>query len=176
MRHRIFLVPLRPDLDPDAAHRHWTAVHAPLFARTPGLRGYVQNRPEPGGHGWVCSETWFADADAERGAYASDFYVHEVTPDESRFLDRGAAWAALVRDGWMPVRGLPGGYRALVVGWAGDDPPSLRHVEVIALDRAGPNGGPPRLLSAWSDDPAALSPVLAEPGDVALLTRPAVVL
>jgi hypothetical protein len=176
MRHRIFLVPLRPDLDPVAARRHWTEAHAPLFARTPGLRGYVQNRPEPGLDGWVCSETWFADADAERGAYASDFYVHEVTPDESRFLDRGAAWVALVRGDGPPVPELPGAYRALILGWAGGDPPSMPHVEIVALDRAGPAGGPPRLLSAWADDPAALTPALAEPGDVALLTRPAVIL
>jgi hypothetical protein len=178
MRHRIFLVPLRADVAVAAGRSHWEEVHAPLFADTPNLRGYVQNRPEDSALAVVCSETWFDDRDAEQAAYTSTFYRDRVTPDEAGFLEREAAWSALVRDDvrtGFPVGQLPGALRALVFGWSGAHPPPGDNVSVLTLDRPGPQGGPERLLSAWGDRPDALVAALEEPGDAHLLVRPRVV-
>jgi hypothetical protein len=174
MRQRIFLVPLRQDVDPVAARQHWTKSHASLFAATPGLRGYVQNRPEQGDH--VCSETWFDDADAERRAYASDHYLSVVMHDEASFLAREEAWTAVMKGSGSRRDLLPGSHRVLVFGWTGDGLAPGPYVEVIALDRLGPAGGPPRLLSIWGDHPDEVAHGLSQPGDLAMLTRPAIIL
>ena len=73
----IFIVSKRSGLTLSEFFERWEHVLAPLVARTPGLRRYVQNHGIPdayvgGGHthdGW--SELWFDDLDTLRAALAS---------------------------------------------------------------------------------------------------------
>jgi uncharacterized protein (TIGR02118 family) len=43
----IALIVKRADMDHDEFRRSWRDVHAPLTARWPGIRGYVQNHAVP---------------------------------------------------------------------------------------------------------------------------------
>src|SRR5262245_21565343 len=138
-QRRIFLVPLRGAAPVEREVEHWETVHAPLFARTPGLLGYVQYRPLPeerhrGVH-LVCSETTFADRDAERAAYASDFYREVVTPDEAGFLERDEAWSA--RLSVAAPRWQPGDYAVLLLGGASPGPDWAS----LEVSRELPEGG-----------------------------------
>ncbi|MEU3273070.1 EthD domain-containing protein [Saccharomonospora sp. NPDC006951] len=133
MQHRIFLVPHRGD--PEVARSHWERRHGDLFTATPGLLGYTQNRPVD--QEWdrrtarFCSETWFADRDAEREAYASTYYRDVVAPDEASFLDRESAWASAVLGDSVPV--VAEGVRVL---WFDESPPP--GASWVALDLARP--------------------------------------
>ncbi|PXY28964.1 EthD domain-containing protein [Prauserella endophytica] len=139
MQHRIFLVP--PHGDPEDGRVHWERRHGDLFTATPGLLGYRQNRPvaEEWARGTArfCSETWFADRDAERRAYSSAYYRDVVTADEMSFLDRDAAWSAAVVAG----SGEPdpaGGVRVL---WFDDYPPPGARWHPLELSRPVPPPG-----------------------------------
>ena len=139
MQHRIFVVPTASRVGSATARQHWEERHAGVFTRTPGLRGYRQNRPLDEewerGNTRVCSETWYDDRNAERAAYESDHYLTVVTPDEADFLDRYAAWSAVVLDDDLS-RG--DGLRIL---WFDEHPPpgpAWRHVR---LDRPVPTPG-----------------------------------
>ncbi|PXY36568.1 EthD domain-containing protein [Prauserella flavalba] len=158
MQHRIFLVP--PLGDPEAGRRHWEQRHGDLFTATPGLLGYTQNRPVAQewarGTARFCSETWFADRDAERGAYSSAYYREVVTPDEASFLDRQAAWSAAV------VGGEAGPADGIRVLWFDDAPPPGARWRPLELSRpVPPPGRGTRVYTA----------VMAEPGEALALTR-----
>jgi uncharacterized protein (TIGR02118 family) len=67
------LVHARPEIDRSQALRYWKEVHAPLVARVPGLRRYVQNHGIEGRLGTNeppflgVGEVWFdSEAEAEQ--------------------------------------------------------------------------------------------------------------
>lgn len=154
MQHRIFLVPpIAPTAAVPHPRRHWETRHAEVFAATPGLVGYRQNRPVDAewtrGCAWFCSETWFVDADAERAAYASRYYTDVVAQDETRFLERDEAWSAAVLDDEGPLDLV--GHRIL---WFGEDPPAGPDWQLRALARDVPGPGTGRVMwVAATDDP-----------------------
>lgn len=180
--HRIFLVPLRPEVDVRWAHEHWTGHHSVVFGGNPGLRGYVQNRPPR--QDWaarthICAEAWFDDKDAERAAFRSRYYLDEVVPDEDRFVQRAEAWHAGARIDRSASRRRR--YRVLVfghtptsatlalAGWAEDE------VDVYLTDRALPLGGRRSILGLWTDDPEQAAAAAARFGPLAFLTEPAAI-
>ena len=177
MQHRIIVVDARSDIPLAEAQRHWRERHAGVYAPTPQLAGYVQNRPleeewERLGRRSVCSETWFADHDAERASFASDYYRDVVMPDEGSFLDRGSAWMGRVLDEppWEQPRAR---YRVLAFGaetllWDGQ---ADRHV----VDRDPAGGGARVVLSAWLDDRHEALTVARASGVFAFAAEPAVV-
>lgn len=182
-RHRIFLVPTRPDVDVDVAIDHWELAHGAVFAATPGLGGYVQHRPtRPDQHrlgGRVCAEAFFADADAERRAWASDHYRGAVTRDEERFVDRAAAWAARVTS-QRPLPRPAGPDVPVEVVAVGCDPAAVPDDvggRVLEVDRDGPTGGPAVALILGATDLArARELVVGLPADVAFVSSRVAVL
>lgn len=160
MQHRLFLVPPRLGDDVERARRHWEERHGAVFVRTPGLLGYVQNRPVDeewlSGRGWFCSETWYADRDSERRAYASTYYQDVVAQDEATFLDRSAAWSAVMLDD-RAAHDVPGGglrtsrWRVL---WLSDARPPGHGWAVLPVTRAVPGGDASLVLRKEFDDRA----------------------
>ena len=145
MQHRIILVETRPGVPVAEAQRHWRDRHADVYLPTPHLAGYVQNRPleeewERLGARSICSETWFADHDAEKASFASDYYRATVMPDERRFLDRESAWMGRFLDEPLWPVPLPR-YRVLAFG------AELRGGATAAVDRP-----PATVASVWLDD------------------------
>jgi hypothetical protein len=148
MQHRIIVVDTRPGVPVAEAQRHWRERHAAVYLPTPMLAGYVQNRPleeewERLGSRSICSETWFADHDAEKASFASDYYRGTVMPDERRFLDRESAWMGrFLADARLPS--APPRFRVLAFGV------TLPGAEGIAVDRH-----PSSIASVWLDDRVA---------------------
>jgi hypothetical protein len=150
MQHRIIVVDTLAGVPVADAQRHWRSRHADVYAPTPLLVGYVQNRPleeewERLGTRSICSETWFVDRDAERESFGSDYYHDVVMPDENRFLDRSSAWPGrVVAEAATPVGDAR--YRVLAFGT------SLGGADVIEVDRVPWCGGEPLVSSLWLDD------------------------
>ena len=177
--HRIFLVPIRTDLDPVEAHEHWTGRHSVIFGGNPGLLGYVQNRPprsEWAGRTHICAEAWFADREAERAAFRSPYYLDEVVPDEDRFVQRGEAWhgAADVVHSAVGLRA----YRVLVFGHTPDSAAAALEgwdpdaIDVYAVDRPMLIGGRRSILGLWTDDEERARGAAVRFGPLAWLTEP----
>jgi len=175
-RHRIFLAPVRRDLEPEVAHRHWRERHAAIFARTPHLGGYVQNRPTPAFRAtmpYVCAEIWFPDGEAERACWSSDHYRGQVSADEQRFVDRSSAWAARVLAEAPPSD--PRRFRVLAFGTE-ERPADRPDAEVLGLDRPAPEGGVATVLSVWTDEEAEADELARGVGGLAFVCEPACVL
>jgi len=175
MQHRIFLVAPLGEAPHGPQRRHWEQRHGPLFAGLPGLRGYRQNRPLDRewerGRGWFCSETWFDDRSSEAASFATAFYRERVTPDEASFLDRDAAWQAVVLGEELP-QPHPAPWRVL---WFGDSPPDGPAWHGAELTRPAPGpDGVRRLYAAWFDTESAALAVTraARQGVVAFACRP----
>jgi hypothetical protein len=153
MQHRIIVVETLPEVPVAAAQAHWADRHAGVYAPTPLLLGYVQNRPLEEewprlGQRTICSETWFADREAERESFGCDYYRENVMPDEARFLDRASAWMGrFVGDSETAVGSAR--YRVLAFGAGGilGTEPDVREV-----DRAPWAGGGATVASLWLDD------------------------
>jgi acyl-CoA thioester hydrolase len=176
-QHRIFLAPYVDGRSPTAIQRYWRKVHGSVFSATPGLLGYRQNRPtEPywDSLGHVCSELWWADRDAEREGFGSDYYATVVTEDEKRFTARDRAWhARVVSDDGIGTDATP---RYRVLGF-GSDPSRLAggagdRVALLELDRPTPGDGPPHVLSLWTDDQAEADAVAAVLDGIAFVAEP----
>lgn len=180
--HRIFLAPLRTDVDPTKAHEHWTTQHADIFGRNPGLRGYTQNRPPRAawsGRTHVCAEAWFDDRDAERAAFQSEYYLRDVVEDEARFVQRDQAWHSTVT--MLAQARQMRAYRVFAFGqspesaadwlatWDADD------VDVFELHRLPPTAGRKSALAFWTDDLARASQAAVHFGPLSLLTAPVAV-
>lgn len=180
MQHRIFLVEPRPDLAPSAAQQHWREQHAGVFSGTPELAGYVQNRPLerywPAIDARVCSEVWFADRDAERRGFTSDYYVQTVMPDEDRFVWRARAWAARVVREEVLRDGHPARLRVLAFGANASGLEVGPAASLLHLDRPTPGDGPPVVLSIWTDDEDAAADLAGTAGGLGFVAEPAVLL
>ena len=82
----------RPDLEIEAFHSYWRAVHGPIAASIPGLRRYVQSHTSGGiyragrtpAYDGV-AKTWFDDTDAMRAAATTVEYAR-TRADEVQFL------------------------------------------------------------------------------------------
>jgi EthD domain-containing protein len=150
MQHRIIVVDTLAGVPVADAQRHWRSRHAEVYAPTPLLVGYVQNRPleeewERLGTRSICSETWFAGREEERASFACDYYRDVVMPDENRFLDRASAWPGrVVAEAATPVGSAR--YRVLAFGTP------LGGADVIEVDRVPWCGGGPVVTSLWLDD------------------------
>jgi uncharacterized protein (TIGR02118 family) len=93
----------KPDLTPAAFQRHWREVHAPLVARSPGVRRYVQSHTRLGGY--AAGRTppydgvplvWFDDEAALRAAFETPEYAR-VRDDQPKFLAPGPSPFVLAR-------------------------------------------------------------------------------
>jgi hypothetical protein len=179
-QHRIFLAPCRSGVAWAAAQAHWRTNHEAIMLDLPGLRGYVQNRPLP--EWWIhlpylaCSETWFADREAERAAYASSWYTEQIAVDEARMFGRDDAWSSPV----LAVETLrPGPTARLRVLGFGASSDALDgtlfdgRVEVLRLLREPPAGGGPLILSAWTDAAPLADHVARKLGRLAFVAEPA---
>lgn len=76
MTKRIILVTRREDLTGDEFRRYYTERHAPIVARLPGLRRYIQNPTYPGPDGREqdisgIAEVWYDDEAAFAAAMRS---------------------------------------------------------------------------------------------------------
>ena len=159
LQHRIFLAPARPGVAWAQAQAHWRSNHEAIMLEIPGLVGYVQNRPLP--EWWVhlpylaCSETWFGDREAERAAYASDWYREQIAVDEARMFGREDSWSSPVLDVETLQAGFTGRFRTLAFG---AEPHRLNGIlydgraEALRLLRPPPAGGDRVIVSVWTDD------------------------
>ena len=106
----------RPDLDVEAFQRHWLDVHAPLVARLPGLRRYVQCHTLLSGYRKLTpaadgvAELWFDDTDALR-ALRGRAELAAVEADEGNFIDgtrhdRLFIDEHVIKDGPLPPQGV----------------------------------------------------------------------
>ncbi len=176
MQHRIIVVETLADVPVDSAQAHWRDRHAVVYAPTPLLAGYVQNRPLEEewprlGPRTICSETWFVDRDAERESFASDYYRDNVMPDEATFLDRATAWMGrFVGEPASPVG--RGRYRVLAFG---ADAITGTEADVLEVDRETWAGGAPRVLSLWLDDRARALELARATPSFAFAAEPAIV-
>ena len=181
MQHRIFLAPCRPGVSWAEAQAHWRSHHEAIMLDIPGLVGYVQDRPCQ--EWWIhlpylaCSETWFADREAEQAAYASDWYEGQIAVDEARMFDRDEAWHSPVV-GVDTVRpGPTGRFRTLGFGSSSERLDSVLidgRVETLQLLRPPPDGGESTIVSAWTEDPALARHVALRLGGLAFVSEPAV--
>lgn len=96
--------------------RHWRERHAPLVARMPEVRRYVQSHPLPGGYrkGELVydgvAEIWADDVEALRRMGKSDAYA-TVMADEQDFVAPGSRAMILtedhvIKDGPVPEDGV----------------------------------------------------------------------
>jgi len=179
-QHRIFLAPARPAVAWAAAQAHWRTHHETIMLGLEGLVGYVQNRPLA--EWWIelpylaCSETWFADREAERAAFASAYYRERIAVDEARMFARGDAWSSPV----LAVETLRAGpvarFRALGFGASPDRLADVLHdgrAEALVLHRPPPGGGEAVVLCAWTDDAALARHLALRLGGLAFVAEPA---
>ncbi len=177
--HRIFLAPIRRDLDYGVAHEHWTSTHAGVFGATPGLLGYVQNRPpqaEWSGRTHVCAETFYESRDAEKQSFASDYYQGVVVEDENRFVQRDGAWIASVSASRRARQQLA--YRVFAFGhdehtaadwlsaWDPDD------IDVFALSRLPATNSRASVIALWTDDLSRATEAVMHFGPLSFLAQP----
>ena len=87
----VFLVHRRSDMNAEEFSRYWRENHAPISAKLPGLRKYIQNHAiaAPDGNpppydGFA--ELWFDDLDALEQAMASP-EGQAVVADTENFID-----------------------------------------------------------------------------------------
>lgn len=91
MLKMVFLVHRRPDLSVEEFRRYWTDTHAPIAAKLPGLRKYVQHHAMPGPDGTSpefdgFAEMWWDDAEAMGESLASP-EGEAAQADVANFLD-----------------------------------------------------------------------------------------
>ena len=92
----IFTVKRRPEMSLAEFRRYWKEVHAPIAARLPGLRRYVQSEvideayslAEPKWDG--AAQLWFDDPEAVRRAFESEVYKRESSVDTQKFVGQAA--------------------------------------------------------------------------------------
>jgi hypothetical protein len=147
----------------------------------PHLLGYVQNQPL---RKWwphlgylACSETWFADRSCEAQAYASEWYVNQITPDEHSMFAREAAWSSAITSGSLLKDGPREGFR--VISFGGDEANLASSLidgrfEVMQLARAAPRSQRPNLISIYCEGEATAHGFATALGGLSFVARPVV--
>jgi uncharacterized protein (TIGR02118 family) len=108
----VFLVKRRPDLSVADFQEHWRTRYAPLMAKTPGLRRYVQSHALPQGYSKGellfdgIQELWFDTEEAFEGAEGSEEFAAALQ-SEGEFLDTSRTVAMpvdvhVIKDGAIP--------------------------------------------------------------------------
>lgn len=100
----LYLITRKPELTVEEFQRYWRETHAPIAARIPGLRRYVQCHipttlyagDTPPAYDGV-AELWFDDFDALRSALASP-EVAAAREDERNFIDHRRALAIVTEE------------------------------------------------------------------------------
>ena len=87
----VFLVHRRPEMEPQNFRRYWKDTHAPIAARLPGLRKYVQNHSAAAPDGTPptydgFAEMWRDDAQAMEQSLASP-EGQAALADAGKFID-----------------------------------------------------------------------------------------
>lgn len=183
MHRKIFFVPFLESWSAVDAQREWTEVHAPIWLASPGLRGYVQNRPiaEP----WnpvpnlACAEDWFDSRDAERALHETPHYRDVVLPDEERLFKRANAWVSTVSAVEVLVGGPAQRFRVLSLGGSTPDPTAVagqERLEVLHVRRDPPLTSSPRIVSAWASTIDLARDVAMRFGGFSFVTEPAVLM
>jgi uncharacterized protein (TIGR02118 family) len=89
----IYCITRKTDLSVEEFQKHWRETHAPIAARIPGVRRYVQNHtlpelyirgPVPAYDG--AAEVWFDDIDSFRAALGTP-EIAAAREDELKFID-----------------------------------------------------------------------------------------
>ena len=89
----IYCISKKPELSVEEFQSYWRNTHAPIAARIPGLRRYVQCHVVPALYGREqqppfdgAAELWFDDLAAMRAAMQSP-EVRAAVEDEKNFID-----------------------------------------------------------------------------------------
>jgi uncharacterized protein (TIGR02118 family) len=89
----IYCISKKPDMSVEEFQRYWREVHAPIAARIPGLRRYVQSHVLPETYGAArppgfdgAAELWWDSLDALRAAMGTP-EVQAALEDEKNFID-----------------------------------------------------------------------------------------
>lgn len=97
MQKIVAAIPLRPDMDRAEALRYWRDIHAPIVARTPGLRRYVQNHalvaPQNDRQFDGTIELYFDSLEAFEAATQTPEW-QAVIEDVPNFCDESRLWFA----------------------------------------------------------------------------------
>lgn len=178
MQHRVFLAPLKPGVAHADAHGHWITNHRRIMQELEGVRGYVQNQPEPACWPHVgylaCSETWYDDREAERAAYATDYYRDVIAADEARMFARDDAFSSAVTEIVEHHDGPRAGLRALAFGGVVEQLGGVildGAVDVLRLARPLPGVAGPDLVSAWAPDLGKARHLARRLGGLAFVAR-----
>ena len=89
----IYCISKKPDLTVGEFQRYWREVHAPIAARIPGVRRYVQSHVVPSTYDGQrapgfdgAAELWWDDMEAMRAAMGTP-EVQAALDDEKNFID-----------------------------------------------------------------------------------------
>lgn len=98
----IILLKRRSGITREAFSEYWSAHHAQIIARLPGLSRHVQNHVLAGPNGSEpafdgVAESWIADETALRQLLISDAYK-DMLADEENLIDRDATILLRVRE------------------------------------------------------------------------------
>jgi uncharacterized protein (TIGR02118 family) len=93
----------RPGMSPEAFQEHWRTRHAPLIARLPGIRRYVQNAPLAAAYAGTeppfdaIAESSFDDTQAMKAlAHTPDYAA--VLADEPNFIDAASMGSIITEE------------------------------------------------------------------------------
>ncbi len=98
----LILIQKRSDLSTDEFRRYWRETHAPIAAKMPGLRKYIQDHviPDPTQDDLPCdgiAELWF-DSPGEFQAALASFEGQATLADIPNFLDGDRVRVMLVEE------------------------------------------------------------------------------
>jgi uncharacterized protein (TIGR02118 family) len=100
----IYCITRKPGLSVEEFQRYWRQTHAPIAARIPGVRRYVQCHTLPelysGENAPVydgAAELWFDDYESFRSAMRSP-EVQAAREDERKFIDHGKVFAIVTEE------------------------------------------------------------------------------
>jgi uncharacterized protein (TIGR02118 family) len=191
MIHIHYFITRRPGLSDEQFHRYWRETHAPIVARIPQLKGYVQSHPIPFANNNSTydgeAEVWLDGLGALEALRKSREYLDGAFKDEPNFIDLnrsdflaardhvivdGPAKPGLVKGVWR-MRRKPG----ISLGefrrhWieihgviASKIPGVRRYVQSHVIDEAYSYAEPrwDGVAQLWWDSPDALTEALGSP-------------
>jgi hypothetical protein len=183
VHHKIFLVPFSAAWSVADGHRVWQQEHAPIWLRSPGLRGYVQNRPVEEWWGRMpaiaCAEDWFDSREDEQALHQTEYYRETVRPDEERIFNRDNAWVSTVSSVEVLKDGPIQPFRVLSFGAPRPPASSLSadyRAELLHLRRPPPLSSSPLVVAAWAPTIKVAQTLAARLGGFAFVAAPAVLL